>query len=115
MDDLQEVGDFMHKMEVRRSTSPSVIRKKRSKIIYNDKGEMECLVNRMVYVVIPGNRRPRWRWVVKIRSDKRIIARNPKRGMRINQLSELNEEDYGPEKLLPKGTIFWRKNEVSCG
>ena len=59
-------------------------------------------VGKVVLVELPG-KRPRYRWIVRIRDDGRYIARSPKIGTPIRDLALLKDSDYGKETLLPIG------------
>ena len=65
-------------------------------------------VGKVVLINIPGNRRPRYRWIVKRRADGRFIVRTPKNGVLIRNLDYKNNYDYGPAHLLPKRSTLYQ-------
>ena len=55
-------------------------------------------------VYIPGNKRPVYRWIVRVRPDGRLEGKAPKAGARIRELCLLNSGDWGSTHLLPEGS-----------
>lgn len=65
-------------------------------------------------VHIPGNKRPVYRWVVRIRPDGRLEGKAPKAGARIRELCLLNSGDWGSTQLLPEGSrVHKRPSQTS--
>jgi hypothetical protein len=60
-------------------------------------------VGKVLLVDLPGTKRPRYRWFVKKREDKRYIVRSPKDGVKISNLTRKRDTDFGKETLLPLG------------
>ena len=60
-------------------------------------------VGKVLLVDLPGTKRPRYRWFVKKREDKRYIVRTPKDDVKISNLTRKRNADYGKETLLPLG------------
>jgi len=78
-----------------------------SKSYKSPKKSRRTLVGKIILVVIPGNKRPRWRWITGISSTGLLRARAPKIGVLIRDLKKKKDKDYGPEKTLPKGSKEW--------
>jgi len=55
-------------------------------------------------VHIPGNKRPVYRWIVRIRPDGRLEGKAPKVGAQVRELCLLNSGDWGSTQLLPEGS-----------
>jgi len=55
------------------------------------------------YVVLPGVKNPRIRWITRKRSDGRYMMRVPKIGARITYVFQKRSHLFGPEILVPKG------------
>ena len=74
----------------------------------------EFPIGKVALVFIPGNKRAQYRWFVREREDGRIIVKTPKLGVQISRLKDQLDADFGPEKLLPKGSVMWdpHKNHV---
>ena len=68
-------------------------------------------VGKVVFVYLPNNARPRYRWIVKKREDGRYVARAPKIGVLIRDLDKKLEKDYNSEQLLPKNFSFREKKK----
>ena len=68
-------------------------------------------VGKVVFVYLPNNARPRYRWIVKKREDGRYVARAPKIGVLIRDLDKKLEKDYNSEQLLPKNFSFEEKKK----
>ncbi len=60
-------------------------------------------VGKVLLVDLPGTKRPRYRWFVKQREDKRYIVRAPKDGVTISSLTRKRTTNFGKETLLPVG------------
>ena len=60
-------------------------------------------VGKVLLVYLPGTKRPRYRWFVKKREDKRYIVRTPKDGVKISNLTRKRNTDFGKEILFPLG------------
>lgn len=60
-------------------------------------------VGKVLLVDLPGTKRPRYRWFVKQREDKRYIVRAPKDGVTISNLTRKRTSNFGKETLLPVG------------
>ena len=60
-------------------------------------------VGKVLLIDLPGTKRPRYRWIVKKREDKRYIVRAPKVGVKISNLTRKRDNDFGKETLLPFG------------
>ena len=60
-------------------------------------------VGKVLLVDLPGTKRPRYRWFVKKRDDKRYIIRAPKDGVKISNLTRKRNTNFGKETLLPFG------------
>ena len=68
------------------------------------------MINKIVQLKIPNNRNIKWVWLIEIKKDGRYKIRYPKKNILINKLHKKNDNDFGPEKLAPKGsTIFKMK------
>jgi hypothetical protein len=65
-------------------------------------------IGKVVLVELPNNKRPRYRWIVRIREDGRYIARSPKIGVLIRDLNKKLDKDYNSEHLLPKNFTYWK-------
>ena len=77
---------------------------KRKKIINKD---FDKYIGKVVYLKLPKNNRIRNYWIVR-KKDNRYIIRSPKIGILIKDLDKLRARDYGPEKLMPIGTKFYK-------
>ena len=60
-------------------------------------------LGKVLLVDLPGTKRPRYRWFVKKREDKRYIVRTPKDSVKISNLTRKRDTDFGKETLLPLG------------
>ena len=70
------------------------------------------MINKIVQLKIPNNRNIKWVWLIEIKKDGRYKIRYPKKNILINKLHKKNDNDFGPEKLAPKGsTIFKMKSK----
>ena len=65
------------------------------------------LVGKVLLIDLPNNKRPRYRWIVRVREDGRYIARSPKIGVLIRDLNKKLDKDYNAEHLLPKDFTYW--------
>ena len=74
---------------------------------------MDTYIGKVLLVELPGNKRAKYKWFVRLRDDGRYIVRSPKIGVSIKDLSLLKESDYGKEILLPIGSIIRRKGRKS--
>lgn len=59
------------------------------------------LVGKVLLIDLPNNKRPRYRWIVRVREDGRLIVRAPKVGVLIRDLDKKRDNDYNKEQLLP--------------
>jgi hypothetical protein len=66
-------------------------------------------IGKVLLVELPGNKRPRYKWIVRLRDDGRYIVRSPKIGVPIKDLAGLKDSDYGKETLLPIGAVIIKK------
>ena len=64
-------------------------------------------VNKVIMVQVPENQRPRYRWIVRVRPDGRVVARAPKIGVLVRDLNFKRDNDFGPPRLLPMGSTRW--------
>jgi len=58
------------------------------------------MIDTLVRVMLPSNKRPRIRWIVGEKNN-RFIVRAPKIGVSIQELKLFRNNDYGKETLLP--------------
>ena len=70
-------------------------------------------VGKVLKVELPGNKRPRYKWIVRLRDDGRYIIRSPKISVSIKDLALLRDTDYGKEALLPIGAIIRKQGRRS--
>jgi hypothetical protein len=63
--------------------------------------------------MIPGNQRPRFRWIVRQRPDGRFVIRCPKRNVMIKDLYLKRDADFGLETLLPIGSYIYQKKKTT--
>lgn len=61
-------------------------------------------------VHIPGNKRPVYRWIVRIRPDGRLEGKAPKVGACVRELCLLNSGDWGSTQLLPEGSRVHKRS-----
>lgn len=71
---------------------------------HKKKSNLDKYIGQTIYVIIPSNKYPTWRWIVRKREDGRYIVRNPKIGVKIRNLYLHKNSDYEKETLLPKGS-----------
>lgn len=64
---------------------------------------MDKCIGKVVLVVLPESKRPRYRWIVKKRPDGRYVSRVPKVHVLLRDLHRKRMEDFGEEVLLPVG------------
>lgn len=65
---------------------------------------MDKYIGKVIFVVLPNVKRPRFRWIVAKREDGRYIVRVPKIGVLIRELDLKRDKDFGKEVLLPIGS-----------
>ncbi len=63
-------------------------------------------VGKVLPLILPGLRRSSSapRWITEQRADGRFLARSPKMGVLLRDLDKKRGRDYGPARLLAKGT-----------
>jgi len=66
---------------------------------------MDKYIGKVVLVILPDTKRPRYRWIVKKRPDGRYISKIPKMHVLLRELQRKRKEDFGEEVLLPVGAI----------
>lgn len=66
-------------------------------------------IGKVLLVYLPNNSRPTHRWIVSKRDDGRYIARAPKNGVLLRNLSKKLEKDYNSHHLLPKDISFFNR------
>jgi hypothetical protein len=64
---------------------------------------MDKYIGKVILVVLPNSKRPRYRWIVQKREDGRYISRVPKVGVLLKNLHFKRVQDYGEETVLPLG------------
>jgi len=64
-------------------------------------------IGKVVYVYLPSNSRPRYRWIVGQKPNGQLVARTPKNKVKIKDLHLKRNKDYGKEHLLPKNIRFY--------
>ena len=62
-------------------------------------------IGKIVFVKLPNNNRPRWRWIVRKQND-RYIVRSPKVHVLIKDLKHKRDKDFNDESILPLGSII---------
>jgi hypothetical protein len=62
---------------------------------------MDKYIGKVILVVLPKVKYPRYRWIVRKREDGRYIVRVPKIGVLLRELKLKRKKDYGKEILLP--------------
>lgn len=67
-------------------------------------------VGKVLPLILPGLRRSSSapRWITEQRADGRFLARSPKMGVLLRDLDKKRGRDYGPARLLAKGTRVHR-------
>ena len=65
--------------------------------------------NKIVQLKIPNNRNIKWAWLINITEDGRYRVKYPKKNILIHELHKKRKEDFGTEKLAPKGTVIFSK------
>ena len=73
------------------------------------KNRFDYYINKVILVNIPNVKRPRYRWIVRKRSDGRIVVRVPKNNVLVRNLNDKNISDFGEESLLQKGASIYSK------
>ena len=48
----------------------------------------------------------RYRWIVRVRPDGRLVVRTPRWGTLVRDLDAKRPSDYGKEHLLPMGALI---------
>jgi hypothetical protein len=61
-------------------------------------------LGKVLLVKMPTIALPRYRWITRRNDEGRFYGRAPKIGVRIHNLPLKRENDFGPERILPKGT-----------
>ncbi len=61
-------------------------------------------IGQVLFMVIPGIKRPQWRWITGLSPTGLFQARTPKNGVVIGDLSKKRIADYGKVYTLPAGS-----------
>ena len=97
----------------KRSTKRSKRSTKRSKT-KKSKSHTSPLVGKIVHRVrLPGQSGHRIRWITGVSKNGQLKARAPKIGVMIRDLKKKRNSDFGPERVLPKGTIVPKQKKSS--
>jgi hypothetical protein len=66
-------------------------------------------INKVIMVLLPNVKKPRWRWIVKKRDDGRYIVKIPKNDVLLRDLNKKRNKDFGNETLLPIGSKVYNR------
>lgn len=69
---------------------------------------MNKYIGKVILINLPGVKRPRYRWIVRIREDGRVIVRTPKINVRLYDLKFCRDKDFNKETLLPNNSSVWK-------
>jgi hypothetical protein len=72
-------------------------------------------IGKVLFVDIPGQNRPRYRWIISKRPNGRYTCKVPKVGVSIRDLKKKRAADFGKEALLPKGAGFRKTRRSQRG